>query len=307
MNQPVSIAILTYRRRRHLLRALEAALGYAERVAEIIVVDNATEPELQALLAADFPAVRYLRAPYNGGCEGRNIALRHARTPILITLDDDVELRGSDPIGLAAAAFARDDRLACLNFKVIGEAGEISARDWCHPRPAAHADREFETHFILEGASALRREAVLEAGGYPADFFLGHEGVDLALRLIDRGYRIMYTPEVSAVHRVAAESRPGWSTYYYFTRNNIWIAYRYFRPLRAAYVSGASSVKMAFVAARARHLGSWLRGCADGVRKLPRIGRLPLAEPALARLQSIRAERPPLWSRMSRHMSERLL
>ena len=186
MSRAVTISILTYKRHQHLRRALASALQYADQVAEIIVVDNAAEPELKALLAAEYPNVRYIAAESNAGCEGRNIGLRAAATPIVITIDDDVELSSSNCIAEVENAFSRDPQLACLNFTVTGVDGKVLERDWCHPRPISHASREFETHFILEGASALSREKVLSVGGYPAEFFLGHEGVDLGYRLIGR-------------------------------------------------------------------------------------------------------------------------
>src|SRR5208283_5925940 len=108
MNRAVSIAILTYRRHQHLVRAVKSACVHAARVAEIIVVDNAAEAELERLVKSDFPEVRYIAAPYNGGCEGRNIALRAAATAIVITIDDDVELSSPNCIDEVEAAFARD-------------------------------------------------------------------------------------------------------------------------------------------------------------------------------------------------------
>ena len=96
MNRAVTISILTYKRHQHLRRAIDSALRYVDQVAEIIVVDNAAEPELKALLAAAYPNVRYIAAPSNAGCEGRNIGLRAATTPIVITIDDDVELSSAE-------------------------------------------------------------------------------------------------------------------------------------------------------------------------------------------------------------------
>ena len=159
MSRAVTISILTYKRHQHLRRALASALPYADQVAEIIVVDNAAEPELKSLLAAEYPNVRYIAAPSNAGCEGRNIALRAAGTPIVITIDDDVEFSSPNCIAEVETAFSRDPRLACLNFTVTGADGKVLERDWCHPRPISHASREFETHFILEGAarSAAKR------------------------------------------------------------------------------------------------------------------------------------------------------
>ena len=124
MTHSVTISILTYKRHQHLRRTLASVLCYADQVAETIVVDNAAEPELRSLLAAEFPQVRYIAAPSNGGCEGRNIGLRAAQTPIVITLDDDVEMFSSNCVNEVEAAFLRDPRLACLNFVVPGVYGK---------------------------------------------------------------------------------------------------------------------------------------------------------------------------------------
>jgi GT2 family glycosyltransferase len=307
MSRAVTISILTYKRHQHLRRALASALQYADRVEEIIVVDNAAEPELKALLAAEYPAVRYIAADANAGCEGRNIGLRAAASPIVITIDDDVELSSSNCVAEVENAFSRDPRLACLNFTVTGVDGKVLERDWCHPRPISHAAREFETHFILEGASALSREKVLSVGGYPAEFFLGHEGVDLGYRLIGAGYRVVHTPRVSTRHHAAIEHRPNWRVYYYYTRNGIWVSYRSFPPMAATLQVLAYLPRMGFFSLRAMQLPAYLRGCVDGVRGLRRMNRSKLDDDSLKHLREIRSERVPLFGRIQRHLRERIL
>jgi GT2 family glycosyltransferase len=307
MSRAVTISILTYKRHQYLRRALASACRYADQVAEIIVIDNAAEPELESMLAAEFPGVRYIAAPSNGGCEGRNIALRSAGTPIVVTLDDDVELSSPDCIAEVESAFARDPKLACLNFTVTGTDGKVLERDWCHPRPISHAAREFETHFILEGASALSREKVLSVGGYPVEFFLGHEGVDLGYRLIGAGWRVMHTPRVSTTHHAAAEHRPDWRVYYYYTRNGIWVAYRSFPPAMAVSRVLAYLLTMGFFSLRARQVPAYLRGCVDGVRGLSRMDRHGLDADSLKHVREIRSERVPLFGRIQRRLRERIL
>jgi GT2 family glycosyltransferase len=307
MSRAVTIAILTYKRHQHLRRALASALRYVDQVAEIIVVDNAAEPELKSLLAAEYPNVRYIAAPSNGGCEGRNIGLRAAGTPIVITIDDDVELSSSDCVAEVEGAFSRDPHLACLNFTVTGVDGKVLERDWCHPRPISHASREFETHFILEGASALDREKVLSVGGYPAEFFLGHEGVDLGYRLIGAGWRVMHTPRVSTTHHAALEHRPDWRVYYYYTRNGIWVAYRSFPPAMAISRVLAYLATMGFFSLRARQVRAYLHGCIDGARGLSRTERRNLDAGSLKHVREIRSERTPLVGRIQRHLRERIL
>jgi GT2 family glycosyltransferase len=307
MSCPVTISILTYKRHQHLRRALASVLRYADQVAEIVVVDNAAEPELKSLLAAEYPNVRYIAAPSNAGCEGRNIGLRAAGTPIVITLDDDVELSSPNCIAEVESAFSRDPRLACLNFTVAGVDGKVLERDWCHPRPISHAAREFETHFILEGACALSREKVLLVGGYPAEFFLGHEGVDLGYRLIGIGWRVLHTPRVSTTHHAAIEHRPDWRVYYYYTRNGIWVVYRSFPPVMAISRVLAHLATMGFFSLRAKQFPAYLRGCVDGMRGLSRIDRHNLDADSLKHVREIRSERVPLFGRIQRRFRERIL
>ena len=307
MSRAVTISSLTYKRHQHLRRALASALRYADQVAEIIVVDNAAEPELKSLLAAEYPNVRYIAAPSNAGCEGRNIGLRSAGTPIVITIDDDVELSSSSCIEEVQSAFSRDPQLACLNFTVTGVDGKVLERDWCHPRPISHASREFETHFILEGASALDREKVLSVGGYPAEFFLGHEGGDLGYRLIGAGWRVMHTPRVTTTHHAAIEHRPDWRVYYYYTRNGIWVAYRSFPPAMAISRVLAYLATMGFFSLRAMQVRAYLHGCIDGVRGLSRMERHNLDPGSLRHVREIRSERTPLVGRIQRHLRERIL
>lgn len=307
MSKGVAIAILTYRRPPHLARALASARAQVNEVAEIIVVDNGADPTLERWLSEVYPEVRYLAMPLNGGCEGRNAALGEAQAPLVITIDDDVELLGTDCAARVQTAFDRDPALACLNFKIVNSMGQVVQRDWCHPRPISHASLPFETYFILEGACALRRRFVVEAGGYPPNFFLGHEGLDLAYRLIDRNLRVTYSPEICVVHHAAVEQRPGWRLYYYYTRNGIWIAYRHFPPLQAIAYGLENTAKMAFFAIRAGQFRAHLRGLAAAMRELQHIERRPLSAASRRRLKAIRAQRVPLLGRVQRHLKERIL
>ncbi|HUO04942.1 MAG TPA: glycosyltransferase family 2 protein [Candidatus Binataceae bacterium] len=307
MSCSVAISILTYRRPQYLMRAIKSAVVHAGQVAEIVVVDNAAEGEVERMVTANFPQVRYIAAPHNAGCEGRNIALRASAADLVITIDDDVELPVGDCVAEVRAAFSRDQQLACLNFTVTGTDGRVLGRDWCHPRPIADASREFETYFILEGASALDRRKVLEVGGYSAEYFLGHEGVDLGFRLIRRGYRIMHSPQVAVVHHAAAEERPSWRVYYYYTRNGLWNCYRWLPPMTAIGRGIEHAAKMAFFSIRARQFPAYLRGLRDALLGIPAQKRDSLDAGSMERVREIRSHRVPYAGRIQKHLRERIL
>jgi GT2 family glycosyltransferase len=306
----VSVAVLNYQRREVLRGALESARRQRWPGLEILAVDNASTDGSDALVRDEFPDVRLVRLPENIGAAARNAGVEAARGDLVFTLDNDVRFTTADDVARGIAAFERHPRAAVVNFAIVGGDGRLSRRDWCHPRdPDRWAASEFETGYVLEGASACRRAAFLAAGGYWPPFFIGHEGLDLALRLRAAGHTRVYTPDVRVQHLVEASARPSSRIYYTFTRNAVWLALRNHRALPALAAVAQDVALMGFCAARAGHLAAWARGLRDAVRGAPAAlaSRRPLSRAAYADLAAVRAHRPALASRILRHVRERLI
>ena len=305
---PVSISILNYQRRETLRLTLERAWSQHYPDLELLVVDNASTDGSDRMVEEEFPGVRLVRLPENIGCAARNAGLAAAKGEIVITIDNDVLLTTPDDVRTAVEILKQRPSVACVNFKILDTEGNLSRRDWCHPRDwRRFADQEFLTDYVLEGASALRREAFERVGGYWAPFFLGHEGGDLALRLLDAGYDLLYSPRVCVAHLVSQEARPSARIYYTFTRNAVWVSLRNHRSLAAARAIAKDMVLMAFSAARAGHWVSYLRGLRDGLAGLPRAvaSRRPMSRATYRRLRHIRRLQPSLWEKARRHWRER--
>jgi len=102
-------------------------------------------------------------------------------------------------------------------------------------------------------------------GGWPDEFRFVHEGVDLAWRILDAGFRVHYAGDIGALHpppaAVAAGERHAYSSYY-GARNRVWLARRHLPlPLGAAFVATFAARTLPRVNAR-----SALRGYRDGMR-----------------------------------------
>jgi GT2 family glycosyltransferase len=193
---------------------------------------------------------------------------------------------------------------------IVGPDGQLCRRDWCHPRdPDAWGEREFVTDYVLEGASACRREAFLAAGGYWPPLFIGHEGWDLAFRLLDAGHDLVYAPSVRVHHHVEPSVRPSSRIYYTFTRNAVWVALRNLPPGAAAVSIARDLALMGFAAARAGELATYGRALADAARgaRAALATRQTIGRPTRERRRAIRALRPGLASRVVRHLRERLI
>lgn len=310
MSTPVTIAILNYQRRDALRAALEAARAQRYAPLEVLAVDNASTDGSPEMVRDEFPDVHLIALPENMAAAARNEGVRAAKGEIVFTLDNDVRFTTPDDVARGVAAFDRHPRAAVVNFAILGPDGRLSQRDWCHPRDCGRwAHAEFLTDYVLEGASACRRSAFLAAGGYWPPFFIGHEGWDLALRLLDAGHELVYAPDVRVRHMVDPTVRPSSRIYYTFTRNSIWVALRNYRPAAASASIARDLALMGFAAARAGELGAFARGVADGMRGSARALRTRRAmSPATARrLSEIRALKPSLLARVKRHAREALI
>jgi GT2 family glycosyltransferase len=135
-----------------------------------------------------------------------------AQTTFCLSLDDDCYLD-------AVPDFSRwlDNRPANLDVAVVTFRCFNVLRRFYSP---SHENPGVSNSFH-GGASLLRREAVLRAGGYLDWLVFACEDTELALRLRRLGYRIWYDPSVTVQHDHSAEARDErWASFYY-VRNTL--------------------------------------------------------------------------------------
>jgi GT2 family glycosyltransferase len=302
----VSVAILSYKRRGALAQTLASVEMQSHRPREIIVVDNGSGDDIETFLRQNFPGVCLVPLPYNFGTVARNRGVLQAKGSLVVTLDNDVSFDSAFELQRIVNAFERNPEADCIAFKVLDASGQhLHTRDWCHPRSyERYQDTEFETPFITEGACAFRRERFLRAGGYFEPLFIGHEGWDLALRLLDRGGHIFYNPAIRVRHAALKDAtRTSSRPYYYYTRNYFWVAARNY-PFRSAIPFLFKYVgMMAYFSIREVHVGAFVRGIWDGLAGLPKIwpSRKPFSKATRKRIKTMSSERPGLIAAWRRH------
>lgn len=297
MNETVSIVVLTYNRPDSLRETLaQMQRDLAGAANECIVVDNSTDSRTRDLVRTTFPAVRYIKNERNVGVAARNNGVRAAQGSVVITLDDDI-------LGLTAAdvehvkrRFADDRRLGALNFRVVQYYSGRTC-NWVHHRPIADAPGRFVTYEITEGAVAFRRDVFLEAGCYCEEFFISHEGPDLAFRIMNIGFAVEYDGGIAVRHKHEAAGREDWRFYYYDTRNQFYLAVRnmpFGYGLRYLLWGQAA---MAVYSLRDRHFLAWLRGAVDGLRRCRQIAtaRRPWTDATARAVRAVDACRPSAW------------
>lgn len=92
-NPQVSIVIATHNRSQQLERCIASVFDNASMDFEIVVVDDASQDDTQAVLrqlASEYPCIRVLRSERNlGPGAARNLGIANACGPIVAILDDD--------------------------------------------------------------------------------------------------------------------------------------------------------------------------------------------------------------------------
>jgi GT2 family glycosyltransferase len=204
-----SLVIPSINRPRLLLETVESVLAGDEVPAEIIIVDQSTDPHEQlARLTTDLSELRYTRVQQAGVSRARNLGIRMATHPLVAFIDDDVRVHPTWFRSLVRALVAAGDR-AVVSGRVTAEkpanATGFVPSTIEDSEPVVYEGR-INIDILYSGNMILRRAAIDEiglfderlGGGAP---FPTAEDNDFAHRLLEAGYRIHYAPDAAVEHR----------------------------------------------------------------------------------------------------------
>jgi GT2 family glycosyltransferase len=204
----VCVAVLAHNRRQQCERLLrELVSGFASLAPprpRLVLVDNGSTDatyEMAQQLASEAHTIgvelHCVRCHHNvWAAEGRNVGVLTTTAAYVVCLDDDVVIAAGALSGIARF-FTAEPRAAVLSFLIREAETGIVLND--------HGSGT-ELGVFYEAAFALRREAFAEVGGFDPQCRFGAEGMDLTMRLRERGWRVVYVPEVEVLH--PRETRP---------------------------------------------------------------------------------------------------
>ena len=297
----LSVLIVTWNSREELLVTLPALEAELEEGDELIFFDNGSEDGTAELVGELAPDARLIRNGHNVGFAGAcNRAAEEANGDLLIVLNPDaaplagfgeairrpwVEERG----WAAWQALVADNRGTRINsagnpvhFTGIVWAGSHGESIWDAPGPS-------EVPALSGACMAIPRATWAAARGFPEDFFLYHEDVDLSLRLRLAGGRIGIEPAARVDHNYefgAPERQHKWR----WLERNRWAFLIRIYPTRLLILllPALLATEAALIAISAR--GGWgsqkLASYLDVLRWLPRLLR------ERRRIQATRAVEP---------------
>jgi GT2 family glycosyltransferase len=271
-----------------LRKALDSLLRQEGVEVDVVVVGNGWEPEGLP------PGVRGLGLETDRGIPaGRNAGVPQVGGELLFFLDDDASLAEPDTLARLASLFEAEPDIGLAQLRVEPREGGVGPRDWVPRLRSANRSRAGDVTLVWEGAVGMPRRVFDEVGGWWEGLRFIHEGVDLAWRVMDHGYRVYYAADLVAKHPlpVAAPARHGYSRYY-GARNRVWVARRHLPfPLAVLYVASFAARTLPLLWRSPSDIRPALRGYRDGIRQ-------PCGQGRKLRLRTLvrmtRAGRPPI-------------
>ncbi len=243
-----------------LAKALETLRAQEGVDLDVVLVGNGWEP-------TGLPDwVRSVHEPENVGIpEGRNVGAREARGDYLYFYDDDASLPTPDVLRRLVDVIESDPRIAVAQPRGLDPDGKPAPRRWTPRFDVADGGKAGPATWFWEAVFMIRKQAFDQVGGWPGHFFYGHEGIDLAWRLLDAGWRIEYAPQIEVNHPATSPARH--AVYYRMNaRNRVWVAKRNLpAPLLPIYLGAWTGVTLARIHDKDA-LRTWFKGFAEGVR-----------------------------------------
>jgi glycosyltransferase involved in cell wall biosynthesis len=180
----VSVIIPTYNHAHFLAGAIDSALAQSCRPRQIIVVDDGSTDDPDAVVA-HYPGVRLIRQSNRGLAGARNTGLRVSSTPFLLFLDADDRLK-EDAIrcGLSLLIENPDAAFAYGAYEICTGRGVSPVA--FHPAPRDSFASFLRENLIGMHATVLYRRGPLEEVGGFREALGACEDYDLYLRLAHR-------------------------------------------------------------------------------------------------------------------------
>ena len=209
----VSVSLVNTNSRELLLACLESLRG---TLAEVVVLDNASEDGSAAAVRERFPEMRVIEQRQRAGFgANHNTVIRATSGRYVFVLNEDTT---SDDWGFErmVAHLDANPRVAALAPRLVYPDGRPQASAWRFPSPETAAlglvtlgragvvqslgGETRDVDWAMAAALLLRRDALHEVGVFDEGFFIYSEETDLSRRLRSAGWRTQFFPQVTVVH-----------------------------------------------------------------------------------------------------------
>jgi glycogen(starch) synthase len=219
MTKTVSVIINTYNREQELCKAIESFSWQRHQNFELIVVNGPSTDGTRAMLERFSSKIRIAHCKEANLSMSRNIGLSLAMGEIIAYIDDDgipepdwlEELCKpyEDPAVGGVGGYLRDHTGFAYQSKVVAcdryaDAHLFGSIEVAHKAGVSDRGPGSKLYFSPTGCnSSFRRSALKQIGGFDEEYAYFLDETDVAIRLIDNGWAVVYAPTAEVHHKYA--------------------------------------------------------------------------------------------------------
>ena len=193
----ITIGIPCFNQAEFLADAIESALAQTIPCEIIVVNDGSTDNSLE--VARRYP-VKVIDQVNKGLPSARNTLIMNMTGDYLLPLDADDILLENAVERILRVIEATGADIVAPSFKAFGVQNE---KVILMPNPTLE---DFKAANRIGYFSAIRKEALLEVGGYSPRMLWGYEDFALWIDLLKRGKKLVTIPEVLVLYRTKEQS-----------------------------------------------------------------------------------------------------
>ncbi len=216
-----AIVILNWNGKKLLEQFLPSVVNFSLNEAEVYVADNASTDSSISFIKENYPSVKIIKNPTNGGyAKGYNDSLQAIDADIYCLLNSDVEVT-KNWLKPVLTVFKNDDETAIIQpklldfknktkFEYAGAAGgfiDLYGYPYCRGRifNSLETDQnQFDDTSEIFWASGaclfIRANVYHKLGGFDEDYFAHQEEIDLCWRTQNIGYKVKYVGTSTVYH-----------------------------------------------------------------------------------------------------------
>tara|TARA_Y100000034_G_scaffold135722_1_gene208782 strand:- start:1040 stop:1924 length:885 start_codon:yes stop_codon:yes gene_type:complete len=216
----ITLVVLTYNRLDKLKNCINSLIKQTYSNYDILVIDNHSKSDTYEYLETlrKHKNFNIIHLPFNYYIEGFSIGMSAALGDFVAMFDDD-HIIPKDWTKKVVNEFLKEPPTTGIIWTKVIEKGYKTF------------DKRFYSPFFSGGGCVFRKEVIRKIGVYNKKYVQWITEANLAIRVTNRGYKILYIPYISFVHdkpeRIKQISSDNRSNFYHY-RNSLWLIWMHY-------------------------------------------------------------------------------
>ena len=200
----ISVIIPTFEQDQYLAECIESVLAQTLKPHEIIVVNDGSQDDTR-YVAGQYPEVKYIEQVNKGLSSARNTGIMNSTGDYIYPLDSDDMMQENCIERISQVIEETNADVVAPSFKCFGKSNEEIVLMENPKLEDFKPTNGFPTNRIGY-FSAIKKEALLEIGGYSPRMTFGWEDYHLWINLLSKGKKIVTIKDILMLYRIKENS-----------------------------------------------------------------------------------------------------